>query len=131
MELWRKVWRTGLAPQLSTQALVALATGLAANDESLVQGATTFPPDLPSAAAEVCAACAVGYCGWKGLGLRTVSDVSEFFARTCLEADAALGEPAACRHFLDWFDHTPRESMRRDLVEEVHLAISQRYPIAA
>ena len=132
MELWRKAWRLGLAPQLPTPALAALAAGLADDDESLVQSATTLPPDLPSAAAaDVCGACALAYAGWKGLGLQTVAQVSEFFTKTCLEADAALGEPAACRHFLDWFDHTRRDRMRQQLLEEVRFTLSQRHSLAA
>ena len=30
-----------------------------------------------------------------------------------------LGEPAACRWFLNWFDDTPRDQMRRELLAEV------------
>jgi hypothetical protein len=44
----------------------------------------------------------VGYCAWQGDGLETVAEVEEFFARVCFEADQVLGEPAACRWFLNW-----------------------------
>ena len=66
------------------------------------------------------AACALGYCGWQGDGLETVGEVEEFFARACFEADQRLGEPAACRWFLNWFDDTPRDEMRRELLAEVN-----------
>lgn len=120
MQLWQKVWRDGFAPQLSTPGLQALQTALATDDNSLLQQATTVPPplqcvqDLP-----VEAACAIGYCGWRGDGLGTVAEVEEFFARTCFECDNLLGEPAACRHYLNWFDDTPRDEMRRELLVEV------------
>ena len=73
----------------------------------------------------------MGYCGWKGSGLGTVKEVEEFFVRTCTAADEALGELAACRHFLNWFDETPRADMRRELLREVNRAINQRLAAAA
>ena len=60
-----------------------------------------------------------------------VADVEAYFAQTCLDADEALGEPAACRRFLDWFDRTPRPQMRAQLLAEVHRALAQRQPAAA
>ena len=68
----------------------------------------------------------VGFCAWQGDGLETVAEVEEFFARVCFEADQVLGEPAACRWFLNWFDETPRDEMRRQLVAEVNRALSDR-----
>ena len=132
MELWRRVWRIGLAPRLGDRALSALQLGLASDDPRIIQKATTSPCDfLPNAAAQVCGACALAYAGWQGLGLRTVGEVSDFFTRTCNQADEALGEPAACRHFLDWFDHTRRHHMRQQLLEEVRFTLSQRRSLAA
>lgn len=127
MESWRKVWREGLAPVLSTVGLEALAQGLAADDPRLIQGATTLP--LPVAGVEdwpVEATCVVGYCAWQGEGLQTVGEIEEHFAQVCGAADAALGEPGACRWFLNWYDEAPREEMRRLLLEEVELALAQR-----
>src|SRR5437773_12426778 len=112
MESWRKVWRDGLAPQLSLHALQALRQGLLADDPRLQQGATTSPPPLQCVQDwPVEKACALAYCGWQGDGRETVAEVEEFFARACAEADLLLGEPAACRWFLNWFDETPRDEM--------------------
>ena len=72
------------------------------------------------------AACALGYCGWQGDRLETVGQVEEFFARCCFEADQRLGEAAACRWFLNWFDDTPRDEMRQELLAEVERAIADR-----
>jgi len=127
MESWRKVWREGMAPQLSTAGLQALARGLIADDERLMQGSTTAPPPLQCM--QECAvegACGVGYCAWQGDGLKTVGEVEEFFARICFETDQHFGEPTACRWFLNWFDDTPRDEMRRLLLPEVQLALAQR-----
>jgi hypothetical protein len=122
METWRKVWREGMAPQLSDGGLAALGRALEQDDTRLIQQATTTPPPLPCVQDwPVEAACAVGFCGWQGDGLVTVAEVEEFFARACFETDQALGEPAACRWFLNWFDETPREQMRRELLTEVRL----------
>ena len=127
MESWRRVWREGLAPLVSTEALVALRKGLLTDDARLVQGATTTPPPLQCVQDwPVEAACALGYCGWQGDGLETVAEVEEFFARMCFEIDQRLGEPAACRWFLNWFDETPREEMRRELVGEVNRTLAER-----
>ena len=127
MESWRKVWRDGLAPLISTAGLEALATALCNDDARLLQGATTTPPPLQCVQDwPVEGACALGYCGWVGDGLETVAEVEEYFARLCFEVDQRLGEPAACRWFLNWFDETPREEMRRLLLAEVNRSLAQR-----
>jgi hypothetical protein len=128
MESWRKVWRDGLAPQLSAAALDTLRTGLKNNDPRLLQGATTTPPPLQCVQDwPVEAACALGYCGWQGERLETVAHVEEFFAQTCFEADQRLGEPAGCRWFLNWYDDTPRDEMRRLLLAEVNRTLAELY----
>ncbi len=132
MENWRNVWRKGFVPVLSTKGLGDLRDALHNDDLRLVQGATTSPPPLMCVQEwPVEACCALGYCGWQGEGLTTVGEVEEFFARCCYEADERLGEPAACRWFLNWFDDTPREAMRRELLAEVELALAERFPEVA
>lgn len=127
MESWRNVWRTGVAPLLSTESLEALRQALVNDDTRLLQGATTTPPPLQCVQDwPVEAACALGYCGWQGDGLETVAEVEEFFARMCFEIDQVMGEPAACRWFLNWFDDTPRDEMRRELLIEVQRSLAQR-----
>jgi hypothetical protein len=127
METWRKVWREGLAPLLSTAGLEALRKALVTDDARLLQGATTSPPPLQCVQDwPVEAACVIGYCGWQGEGLETVGEVEEFFARLCFEVDQRLGEPAACRWLLNWFDEAPRDEMRRLLLAEVSRTLAQR-----
>jgi hypothetical protein len=132
MEAWRSVWRDGFVPSLSTAGLTALRAALATDDFRLSQGSTTVPAAAASAPEWPCeGACAVGYCGWQGQGMLSVGEVDEHFARACWEADERLQETAACRHFLNWFDDTPRDDMRRDLLAEVELALAaRRLPIA-
>lgn len=130
MEIWRKTWREGFAPLIPTAGLRALRDALGTNDPRLLQGATTSPPsmlcvhDWP-----VESVCAVGLCAWLGEGLETVGQVEEHFAQTCFEVDRRLGEPAACRYFLNWFDDTPRDQMRRDLLDEVERTLADRFVI--
>jgi hypothetical protein len=127
IESWRMVWREGFGPVLSTAGLVALREALRSDDHRLTQGSTTTPPPLMCVQDwPVEAACALGFCGWQGEDLETVGEVEEFFARACFEADERLGEPAACRWFLNWFDETPRDEMRELLLAEVHRALAQR-----
>lgn len=127
VESWRKVWREGVVPLLSTRSLEALRQGLLTDDTRLIQGATTNPPPLACVAdwpAE--GACALGYCGMVGEGLEKVVEVEEFFARMCFEIDRRLDEPGGCRWFLNFFDETPRDEMRRELLAEIDLALSAR-----
>lgn len=132
MNAWRKVWREGLAPQLSTKGLQALKRALLRDDSRLIQGATTSPPPTQSVLDwPVEGACVVGFCAWQGDGAETVGEIEEIFARTCFEADMKLGEPAAVRYFMNWFDDTPRLEMRRLLVAEVNRTLSDRAVIAA
>src|SRR5207253_4862150 len=127
MESWRNVWRQGVATLLSTESLESLREALATDDPRLLQGATTTPPPLQCVQDwPVEAACALGYCGWQGDGLETVAEVEEFFARMCLEIDWAVGEQGACRYFLNWYDETPRDRMRRELLEEVQRSLTRR-----
>lgn len=136
MENWRLVWRDGFVPVLPTAGLEALKTALETDDCRLTQGSTTTPPPLMAVADwPVEAACALGFCGAisnGGFGEATVGECEEEFAKYCFEADQRLGEPAACRWFLNWFDDSPRDEVRRELLAEVELALSQRAtPVAA
>jgi hypothetical protein len=121
---WKKVWREGVAPLLSRSSLLALKGALDTDDQRLIQGATTTPPPLTSIQDwPVEAACALGFCGWKGEELDTVGEVEEFFARMCFDIDQRIGEPSGCRFFLNWYDETPRAQMIRELLPEVKLAL--------
>jgi hypothetical protein len=128
METWRRVWRDGFAPVFSTACLEALWHALRNDDARLLQGATSSPPplrrhsDLP-----VSGCCSIGWCGWQGEKLTTVAEVEEFFARSCYEADQRLGEPGGCRWFLNWYDDSPRQEMRLELLAEVERALEQRF----
>jgi hypothetical protein len=128
MEPWRHTWRNGIAPTLATRHLQALSDALARDDPRLIQGATTLPPPLVCLSGHPCeAACAISYAGWRGgEELDLVGEVEEFFGRVCWECDKLLGEPAACRHFLNWFDDTPRDVVRRELLTEVDRALALR-----
>lgn len=128
MESWKLVWRDGFVPELSRENLLALAEALRTDDARLTQGSTTTPPPLMCVQDWPCeAGCALGYCGAVengGFMVATVGTVEEFFASMCFKADQRLGEPAACRWFLNWFDNTPRDEMRRELLAEVELALA-------
>ena len=127
MESWRKVFRDGFAPVLSTKGLEALRDALKSDDPRLVQGTSTVPAPLICVEDWPCeGACAVGFCGWQGDDKQTVGACSESFAVACFEADQLLGEPAACRWFLNWFDDCPRDEMLRELLPEVEAALTAR-----
>lgn len=127
MESWRLVWRDGFVPVLSTKGLETLRDAMAGDDPRLMQGSTTTPPPLMCVQDwPVEAACALGFCGWQGDDLDTVGQVEEFFARACFEADQKLGEPAACRWFLNYWDDTPRDRLFREMREEIEFNLRER-----
>ena len=146
LESWRLVWRDGFVPQLTKQQLEALRDALASDDPRLIQGATTTPPPLMCVAdwAVECG-CVLSYCGvvanggFESLTIKDywdkvknnptpckVGTAEEEFAKLCFNADQRLGEPAACRWFLNWFDDTPRNEMREKLLGEVELNLKER-----
>jgi hypothetical protein len=132
MEKWRRVWREGLATQITYDGLRALQAALMRDDPRLMQGAICSPPTLDALRDRpIACACAIGYCGWQGEGCATVGELEEYFHRICDAADAIFQEPAACRFFLNWFDETPRALMRRELLGEVTHALRQSELIAA
>src|SRR5207237_210731 len=91
------------------------------------QGATTAPPPLQCMQEyAVEGACPIGFAAWQADGKVTVGQVEESFAAVCYETDRHLGEPTACRWFLNWFDDTPRQTMRGALLAEVILALAAR-----
>ncbi len=127
MESWRHTWREGFARVFSAEELKALENALVIDDPCLKQGGTTVPPPLLCVEKwPVEAACAVAYCGWQADDLRTVGEVEEFFVKACFLADRLLGTSSACRWFLNWFDETPREIMRTELLAEVRRELENR-----
>jgi hypothetical protein len=127
MESWRKVWREGVVHQISTNGLKALGRALAEDDGSLMQEATTSPPPLQCMQdCPVEGACLVAYGAWQGDGKETVGEVEEAFAKVCFEADLKLGEPAAIRWLLNWWDDSPREEALALMLAEVVRELKDR-----
>jgi hypothetical protein len=130
IESWRDTWRKGFAPLMTAAELTALRGALADDDPRLTQGSTTSPPPLMCVQDWVAeAACFLGYCGalrHGGWGEATVGECEAEFARLCFDADQRIGEPAACRWYLNWFDDTPRDEMRREMVAEIDSELSRR-----
>lgn len=128
MESWRKVWREGIAPQLSTKALEELRYGLERDSDFLLQGATTSPPPMQSVLDWPCEGnCIITYGAWMADECNTVGECEEYFAKVCFEADSRLGEPAAVRYFINWYDDAPRDEMRREMMREVTNELQVRW----
>lgn len=126
MEAWRRVWRLGLAPQLSERTLELLARALVRDDPVLLQGATTSPPplqcvqDWPVEAAEP-----VAFALWQGNGLTTVGEVEAAWAQATYLCDLATGDPASYRWFANWWDEMPRQIVRAQLMAEVNRTLAR------
>ena len=127
MESWRLVWRDGFAPVLTTDR----AGGPPRRPRGGRPPADAGLHDHPAPAACACrtgrsrpparSATAAGRAtGWRPSARSRSSSPA-----CCFEADQRLGEPAACRWFLNWFDDTPRDEMRRELLAEVELALER------
>lgn len=71
-------------------------------------------------------ACFIGYAGWQGEGLQSVVEVVDFFDRLCDRIGHKLGDYCGAGRFLDWFDKTPRQEMRYEMIKEVDLALFDR-----
>jgi hypothetical protein len=57
VESWRRVFREGLEPVVSTPGLLALRQALLTDDPRLIQGATTTPPPLMCVQGHLCCDC--------------------------------------------------------------------------
>lgn len=127
MSSWQAVWRMGFAPGMSVAELRSLRSGLLADAADLLQGATTEPAPVTSCLDwPASRACPIVYGAWKAEGLATVGELQDCFDRACFEADMRLGEPAGVRGFLNWFDDSPRETVRRSLLAEVDRELDRR-----
>lgn len=123
METWRKVWREAIAPQLSREGLVALKTALETDDPTLIQGSTVrLVHNQEVTDGDQMECCPVAYAGWKA-GKTVVCEVRVFFDEVMRKADRLVGHGDS-RHFLNWWDDSPREVARLKLLEEVNLKLS-------
>jgi hypothetical protein len=127
---WRLIWREAVAPQLSDAELEALQAGLIRNDPALIQGRTVQPdPVHKKRLEEPTACCPIAYALWQpkeNIPGITVDEVEECFSKLCATAEKITGEPRAIRHFLNWVDDTDRETMRKELLAEMIIALVAR-----
>ncbi len=132
MEAWRSTWRKGILPFLNVRHLEVLMDALQSDDPRLVQGATTIPKPLQCTQTwPVECACALTFMGWQADDKHRVGEAEEWFAVMCHNVDQHLGEPAGIRWFLCWYDDTPREEMRKELLQEVIFSIGVKKMVKA
>ena len=132
MESWRLVLRQGFLPQWTTSRIKEAVAALEADDRRLTQGSTTTPPPLMAVQDWPVEACdLIAFCSSDDAFSATVGDIEEGFARACFNADQTLGEPAACRWFLNWFDDEPRGEVFRECAAELRAEIERRRPVEA
>lgn len=126
---WQVMFRKGFMPQWSTETLQSVRALLLADDVRIIQGKTTLPPpllchqDWPVEACDV-----IAYCSTPDAFDATVGECEEGFARACFSADNTVGEPAACKWFLDWFDLHPRPQVFAELLAEIDAELRRRQP---
>src|SRR5262249_3880068 len=94
VETWRKVWREGFAPQLSTAGLQARWRALTDDSPKIIQGATVKPPPLSFAEDwPVECACPVAFalCDHYGLNVATPSMLEQQFSEACARCEELVG----------------------------------------
>lgn len=126
---WQRAWRVGIAPQLSVEGLRGLQTALKNDDPRLITGATTNPPPLACMEREPVQGCCplcFGLLDGSSPVAVSVGPLEECFAAACYRADQLLGEPAACRYFLNAVDEWSRPDLIRNLLPEVERALAER-----
>ena len=125
---WQYAWRVGIAPQLSTPELQALLRALQDDAPELVQGMATDPPPLKLTQNKpIEAGCAVCLAAWWGSDLETSGEIEKRYREVIERADVLCQPVGRANHFLDWFDSTPRQTMRVALMREVECVLNQRY----
>ncbi len=123
MESWQHVWREGVAPILSREAIVALQKALQDDDPRLVQGYTALPCEGMLSLPEKCeGACLIGFTGLREYS--TVGEVWDHLELTVALADSRLGGQGSCAPLLVMWDDTPREEARLAMLQEVELVLS-------
>ncbi len=126
-EPWRYVFREGVCPLVSDEALGRLRQALRGNSPEVLQGQTTEPiPAQEVQDFEVRASCPIAYLVWKGQNRRTVEEVEEAFYRLVSQVDQLLGEPASCRGLLHWIDGEPRPVVWAGLLSEIDRELARR-----
>lgn len=111
---WVRDWRESYLPQLSKAELEALLKGLIEDDPALIQGNTALP--LHTSSDKIEAGCALCYAIWRGRKVNSLVYVERAFNEMlCYNADTLLPEQS----FLNWFDFTPRDMMRSELISEI------------
>jgi len=127
-ELARKVFHNGFVPQFSTKGLIALRDALVKRDPFLMAGVSVDPPPLQMFENEpVVGCCPIAFAASDGeAAQRTVGEVETAFALTYWRAGEALNEPTIGRHFANYWDDTPIEQARRELLVEVEVALAGR-----
>lgn len=125
----RKVWVEGIQPQLSDGNLLALARGLAGNDERIIPRAICEPPalslmqDWPVERADP-----IAFAYWQGdrAGSATVGEIEDDWVECILTADETLGLVLSTTHFLTWLEEVPRDQWRRFLLALVNAELRRR-----
>ncbi len=127
MENWRAIFREGLAPLLSDDALHALRAALEGDDARLLQGAAAHPwPTEAEPSPYVEAACPLGFALWQADRLETCAQVEVSFVRLAEAIDARMGDPLATWALTHAWDDPEREDAVRAWHGEVMLEISRR-----
>ena len=116
MESWKKSF-AHIADVCGVPALQVLRTAVSENYCSLIQGTTVaYEPATNPGDRTVCGACAVGYMYWKADDMDFADDVEEAVAATFSEVAKKAGWDRAPDLFTNWYDETPRDEMRRELL---------------
>jgi hypothetical protein len=131
MEAWRRVWRLGIAPRLSTAGLEGLRDALINDDPRLIAGAATIPPALACCVNDPLQSCCpvcFGLLDGEPPGALLVGEMESRFVKACLKADQLCGMPGAVSMLLNAIDEWTRPQLIANLLPEVLIALVGREP---
>ena len=123
IEPWRRVWRNGIAPQLSGRQLYALHTALKINSGTLTQETVVAPLVSLDEYAEVEQCCPSAFPGLMA-GCTSVYELFMWWKTLCNRCDLYIAEKGTMAQYLNWESVTPRDVMRRELLAECTLALA-------
>lgn len=121
---WQEVFRVAASSCLTRDELLFIRDAIGRDDKRLIQGSTAKPPAIPCVydwPAEC--GCLFGLLAFRDGKQPTVAQVENEFARIVNAIDARFPMRAAY-YFLNWFDETPRDTMRAELLAEIDAGLA-------
>lgn len=111
------IWKNYILPALPKEALKKLFDAATADDGRLIRGINYFPP--PSRPRSKITHCDIVGFAFVNFGTTTVEELGQKWGNFMLSVGDKLGNPHDLRHFLNWYDDSPREVVLDTLAKSI------------